>query len=83
MSDTLFIFKPTVLMVKQHNKTGKKYFCKTTKLHLAETYLGSGSYWKRHLKKNGKDVSTLWVSEVFTDRDDLVEFALKRKERSL
>lgn len=63
-------------MVKQHNKTGKKYFCKTTRLDLIETYSGSGVYWKRHLKKHGNDWSNIWVSEIFYDKEDLVEFAL-------
>jgi hypothetical protein len=42
-------FKPTYLMVKTHNQTSLKYFCKTVKNNPL-TYLGSGKYWTRHLK---------------------------------
>ena len=38
--------KPTYLYVKQHNKTGLKYFGKTTKKDPLK-YKGSGLYWKR------------------------------------
>lgn len=76
MSDNLFIFKPTILIVKQHNKTGKLYFHKTTRLNLVETYSGSGKYWKKHLKKHGNDWTNIWISDVFNNKDDLTEFAL-------
>jgi hypothetical protein len=68
-------FKPTYLYIKQHSITGLKYFGKTTQdLH---TYLGSGKYWLRHIKKHGKDrVITIWC-QLFTDKDLLVEYALK------
>jgi hypothetical protein len=68
------IFQPTWLMVKRHTKTGLKYLCKTVK-HDYEKYLGSGHYWKRHLQKHGKHVETIWA-RLFTDKDELVEFAL-------
>ncbi len=67
--------RPTILMIKQHNVTGLKYFHKTILLDKIDTYHGSGIYWKRHLKKHGNDWSNIWVSEVFTDKSDLVEFA--------
>ena len=71
--------KPTVLMVKKHNKTGLLYFHKTWRLHLIETYLGSGTYWINHLNKNGNDVTTLWISDVFYD-ESIKEFAVKFSE---
>ena len=45
------------LYVKTHNKTGLKYFGKTTKKN-PNKYRGSGKYWLRHLKSHGNDVST-------------------------
>ena len=52
------VWYPTALLVKTHNLTGKKYFCKTTKLDKLDTYTGSGLAWKSHLKQFGKDIST-------------------------
>lgn len=67
--------KPTYLYVKEHNATGLRYFGKTTRKDV-HSYSGSGSYWANHLKVHGKDqVKTLWVSEAFTDEDDIKEFA--------
>jgi hypothetical protein len=47
------------LYLKQHNKTGLKYFGKTTRDPFK--YKGSGLHWLRHLKTHGRDVSTLKV----------------------
>lgn len=48
------------LYIATHNKTGLKYFGKTTKYfteeELQKYYHGSGKYWKNHLKKYGNDV---------------------------
>lgn len=66
---------PTWLYIKQHNKTGLKYFGKTTKKNVLR-YPGSGKYWRKHLRKHGNDVSTIWAHQ-FTDRDNLVNFALR------
>lgn len=66
-------FKPTWLYVKQHNKTGLKYFGKTVQEPVK--YKGSGLHWTRHLNKHGNDVSTVWC-ELFTDKESLIEFAL-------
>lgn len=66
--------KPTRLYIKRHNVSRIKYLGKTT-LPDPYTYEGSGVLWKKHIKKYGKDISTLWVSEVFTDKDLLIEFA--------
>lgn len=66
---------PTYLCIKQHSITGLKYFCKTSKKDPIK-YLGSGVYWKKHIKKHGKEhVITLWVSEPYTDTS-IIEHAL-------
>ena len=49
------------LMVKTHRKTGLKYLCKT--IQNPFTYNGSGTDWKEHLKKHGKDISTEILKE--------------------
>jgi hypothetical protein len=67
--------KPTYLYIKQHTKTGLKYFGKTTKDPIK--YNGSGKHWIRHIKKHGpEEVDTLW-HQLFTDENELVEYALK------
>ena len=69
------IYKPTWLYIKQHNQTGLRYFGKTTKDPL--TYSGSGTHWKRHIKKHGIDnVITVWC-QLFTDKNELQEYALR------
>jgi hypothetical protein len=50
------------------------YFCKTSTRNPLK-YHGSGKYWKQHLKVHGRNIETLWYQQ-FTDKDDLVEFAL-------
>lgn len=52
--------KKHYLMLKQHNKTKLKYLCKcsTNNIKYCYSYCGSGKYWKRHLKKHGKDITT-------------------------
>lgn len=73
-------FKPTRLIIKRHTVTGLLYFCKTTKQNI-KSYHGSGKYWKEHLTKHGKTlVETIWVSDWFNNRDDLVDFALSFSE---
>ena len=67
-------FKPTWLYLKQHNKTGLKYFGKT--IRDPETYNGSGVYWTNHLTKHGIDVSTVW-KQLFTCKEELTKFALE------
>lgn len=69
-------FKPTLLYIKQHVITGKLYFGKTVSLKNIESYLGSGSYWKNHIKKYGtQHVTTIWYC-LFTDIESLVETAM-------
>lgn len=48
--------KITYLYIKTHKQTGLKYFGKTTQDPIK--YQGSGTYWKRHLKIHGYDVTT-------------------------
>jgi hypothetical protein len=64
------------IYVKQHSVTGLKYFGKcTTRDPL--TYLGSGKYWLRHIKKHGTQfVVTLNVWE-FEIADEATKFALE------
>ena len=49
-------FKPTALLVMEHNITGLKYFCKTTLLDRVHRYKGSGVSWTKHLRENGFNV---------------------------
>jgi hypothetical protein len=66
---------PTYLYIKQHSITGLKYFGKTT-CSDPYKYQGSGSYWKKHCKKHGKEhVITLWISDLYTDTS-IVDVAL-------
>lgn len=44
-------------MIKTHCRTGLKYLCVTTKDD-HNAYLGSGKYWRRHLKEHGEDFKT-------------------------
>lgn len=63
------------LYVKQHTKTGKKYFGMSRKY--TPKYLGSGVYWLKHIKKHGiKHVIELHVWE-FDDQLKCTEFALE------
>ena len=66
--------KPTYLYIKQHSITGLKYFGKTTKNDPIK-YLGSGKYWKRHIKKHGiEHIKTLWY-QLFEDEQKMIEYA--------
>ena len=67
------VFKPTWLYIKQHNKTGLKYFGMTTKSKVNK-YPGSGKYWKLHLAQHGNDVSTVWV-QLFESAGELIQYA--------
>ena len=60
------------LYVKTHNKTGLKYFGKTT--HDPFKYNGSGKAWCLHLKEFGTDISTEIVGS-FTEREIAANFA--------
>ena len=72
--------KPTYLYIKEHSVTGLRYLGKTTKSDPYK-YQGSGKHWVRHINKHGLDhVKTIWVSEPFTDKSRLVEFAMLMSE---
>lgn len=60
------------LMVKTHKTTGLKYLC-ITKRKNYEEYLGSGVYWKKHLEKYGKLITT----EILFETDDYKLFVDK------
>lgn len=64
------------LYVKQHSITGMKYFGMTQKQNPFK-YYGSGTYWKEHIKKHGKQyVKTLEVWG-FDSRDQCSYFSFK------
>jgi len=68
-------FAYTALLVMTHNKTGLKYFCKTTRMDDLHKYRGSGLHWKRHLKKHGRDVS-VGVLGFYGDKERCTQAAL-------
>ena len=61
-------FKPTFLLIMEHNITGLKYFCKTTMLDRVCRYKGSGVAWTKHLKEFGKDI-TVGVLGFYTNAE--------------
>lgn len=63
------------LYVKTHNKTGLKYFGKTTRKDF-EKYLGSGKYWRRHLALHGKDFTTELIAS-FDSEEECTKFAIE------
>lgn len=69
-------FKPTLLLVMQHNVTGLKYFCKTSMLDRVYRYKGSGLRWTNHLKVHGKDI-TVGVLGLYTDKQHCFNEAMK------
>ena len=72
------------LYIATHNKTGLKYFGKTTRYfttqELQSKYHGSGTYWKRHLKKHGDDV-TIEIYGIY-NIDEVNEVALRYSEEN-
>lgn len=65
----------TYLYIKEHTLTKLKYFGKTS-FQDPFIYLGSGKYWKRHIKKHGKEfVKTLQIF-TFEDEDKASQFAI-------
>lgn len=72
-------FKPTYLYIKQHNKTGLKYFGKTSNPDPV-SYPGSGVYWTRHLDIHSNDVTTEiygYYLDVNILQRDAIEFSIK------
>lgn len=70
------------LMVKTHNTTGLKYLCYTQKENHSD-YLGSGKYWKRHLKLHGADITTELIFESDNYEDFVREAIARSKEWSV
>jgi hypothetical protein len=71
---TIQNFLPSRLAIKE--LAGKLYFCKSTKANI-ESYTGSGIYWKKRIKKYGKEnVKTLWVSDWYHCPHEIQEVAL-------
>jgi hypothetical protein len=62
------------LYIKTHQKTGLKYFGKTTRNPI--NYKGSGKYWKSHIKKHGNCVDTKIIG-TFDDEIECCDFALR------
>lgn len=75
------MFKPTHLYIKTHKKTGLKYFGKTVSKN-PETYQGSGTRWKHHLKEHGSSHSdiTTEILGYYTDEAECRNAALKFSE---
>lgn len=65
------------LLIKTHNKTGLKYLCKTERENWEE-YPGSGTHWRKHLRKNGRNIST----QLLFETEDKLEFRKIAKEYS-
>lgn len=70
------------LMIKTHRKTRLKYLCKksTNNRESCFTYLGSGKYWKHHLKKHGPDIETSIIEECDT-REELIQKGIEWSEK--
>jgi hypothetical protein len=66
---------PIYLYIKTHNKTGLKYFGKTTKKNPYK-YLGSGKHWLAHLHKHGVDYTTE-IYGCYTDKQECLTAALE------
>ena len=67
---------------KTHNTTGLKYIGKFTPNKCwgdVYSYPGSGTYWKRHIKKHGNDVTTE-ILGVFNTEESASDFALNLSE---
>lgn len=62
------ISMPIYLYVKTHNTTGLKYLGKTIS-NDPHLYQGSGTVWKRHIRKHGYDVTT----EILLETNDPTE----------
>lgn len=69
------------LYVKQHTLTGLKYFGKTTSKNPFK-YSGSGTRWRRHIKKHGKEYIITLEVWGFDDQELCTEFALKFSEEN-
>ena len=66
--------RTTYLYIKQHKKTGLKYFGKTVAKD-PYRYKGSGRYWRDHINKHSDDITTLWVKE-FNNLERLQRYSI-------
>lgn len=66
------------LMVKTHNITGLKYLCQTKRQDPIK-YLGSGTRWRNHLRKHGKEISTEILLECGS-KDELRKWGIHYSE---
>ena len=69
---TIYLYKKT------HKITGLKYLGKTSEPN-PHKYLGSGTYWMRHLKKHGDDVETEILKEC-SSNDEVKQWGLYYSE---
>lgn len=70
------------LLIKEHVYTGLKYLCKheASSFLDCEKYSGSGTYWKKHLKKHGKNIKTTCVYYT-EDKEDFRKVALEYSQK--
>ena len=68
-------FKPTALIIRQHDVTGLLYFHKTHRLNQMHKYTGSGVHWRNHLKTHGNTSTVLWYC-IYYDVESLVDAAV-------
>jgi hypothetical protein len=72
------IMKIHKLMIKTHLISGLKYLCYTrTSGILYDNYKGSGTRWKKHLKKHGDLIKTELIFET-TDKDEFKRVAIQK-----
>ena len=65
----------------QHRVTGLRYFCKTSQFNVLTKYKGSGLYWKRHMKKHGRDIE-VGVLGIYFEKDRCLAAAKKFSEEN-
>ena len=68
------------LMIKTHNKTNLKYLCYTrSEGEKYNSYKGSGTRWKKHLKKYGDEITT----ELIFETNDKEAFVKEARAKSI
>jgi hypothetical protein len=79
MTNDIYI-KPTWLMIKRHEITGLRYFCKTIRTD-KDKYKGSGVRWTRHINKHGKEhVINELIIGPYTNKEEIRNLALYMSE---
>lgn len=69
---------PIYLYIKTHNRTGLKYFGKTTNKD-PHKYPGSGKHWRAHLEKHGYDYSTE-IYGIYYNKGECLKSAIEFSE---